>query len=44
MYDSFLMGSSLALLIRMGTFRMLRWPHTSGNDCPSKPLSALSPS
>ena len=29
MYDSFFIGASFALAARHGTFKVLRWPHTS---------------
>jgi len=31
MYDSFWMGVSFSYIVRLATFRMLRWPQTSGN-------------
>ena len=31
MYDSFWLGASLALMVRLSTFYVLRWPRTSGS-------------
>ena len=42
MYDSFWMGASFSFIIRLATFRMLRWPHTSGTlGFKPAPLSLL---
>lgn len=35
MYDSFWMGVSFSYVVRLATFRALRWPLTSG----SKPIT-----
>lgn len=39
MYDSFWMGASFSFIARLVTFRMLRWPHTSGTLGLSQPRS-----
>lgn len=43
MYDSFWLGASLALMVRLSTFRLLRWPMTSGTSPPTQRPSPSCP-